>query len=141
MSGFFASAGVLTASWWPVLAINPAIAEVFARAGLTPHDVAEAIAAEALAPARHLEEGMRGLMMRDLDLPMLVRDGRAPLAYHLSEDPDRLVPVIPDADSLAIVVTGSAARNQSKYYTPCGAAGRRVVRRVERPERGQSDDD
>lgn len=141
MSGFFASAGVLTGSWWPVLAINPAIAEVFSRGGLNPQEVAEAIAAEALAPARHLEDGMRGLMMRELDLPMLVQRGRAPSAYHMSDDPDRLVPVIPEADSLAIVVTGSPARNQSKYYTPCGAAGRRVIRAVEPPVRGESHDD
>ena len=50
-SAHFASVGVLTGSWWPTLAINPAVAEVFARHGMQPIDVAEAIAVRALAPA------------------------------------------------------------------------------------------
>jgi hypothetical protein len=126
-SARFLGVGVANQSWWPVLALSPAIAAVFARAGYGPREVAERIAAQAWVPAHQLEDGMQGLLQHSLDLADLVRTGVAPPAYHRNDDPARLVPAVPDPAALSVVITGSPGRNQSRFYCPVGLAGARVA--------------
>ncbi|MGH3495206.1 MAG: hypothetical protein ACRDQ1_18500, partial [Sciscionella sp.] len=111
--------------------MSPAIADVFARHGMTRADVRLALAEHAMVPARWLNDGVTALGGPWLDLAKRVRGGVLPPRFHESDDPNRLVPVILDPARLAIVVTGNPGRNQSKYYIPLGKPGQRFTRRVD----------
>ena len=110
---------------------------MFAEAGMTKDDVRKRLAATAMAPAWLLEAGFQGLGHGRADFGERVRSGRLPAAYARSDDPARLVPVIPDPASLIIIVAGNAGRCQAKYYLPVGQPGRfssrAVVTRVPLP--------
>lgn len=111
-------------TWRPLLALNPAIADVFAREGMTKDDLRHELAAAARVPAQWVNDGLFGVGRPHLSVEGLVESGRLPKAFHESDAPDRLVPAIPHPDDLAIVVTGNPGRNQSKYYVPLGVGCR-----------------
>jgi len=129
-SAHIAGIGASNGQWAPVLAMTPAIAEVFARAGMTKDDVRHALGEHALAPARLLVDGAEALGRRRPDFGQLVADGLLSRAFHESDDPDRLVSTIPFPEQLAIVVTGNPGRNQSRFYIPLGQPGQRTAKRV-----------
>ena len=110
--------------WSPVLVLTPATAAVLAEAGLSKDDVRASIAAAATVPVRQLDGAFRALGHPAADFGALVAAGKLPPAYAASDDPSRLVPVIPDRTRLTIVVTGNPGRCQAKYYVPVGQPGR-----------------
>ena len=130
-SGHFSGNGAQSGRWTPLLAMNPPIAAVFARHGLSKDDVRAELAARAQVPARWLVDSTVALGFSELDLARRVAAGQLPPEFSESDAPDRLVPVILDPAALAIIVTGNPGRNQSKFYTPLGLPGQRVTRRVE----------
>jgi hypothetical protein len=129
-SAHAAALGITSRAWTPVLAMNPAVAEVFARRGMSRSDLAGELADRAVAPARSLLEGHRARVGEELDLPTMVRAGAIDGRYHSGDEPDRPLPVIPDPQALAVVVTGNPGRNQSRYFVPLGRNGRRGIRHV-----------
>ncbi len=79
-----------------VLVLTPVIASLLAKAGYSKHDVAEYIKKNAMVPARYYEWSM---MLGDHHTPGttlagLVEEGELPKEWHLSDDPDRLVPLL-----------------------------------------------
>jgi hypothetical protein len=52
----------------------------------------------------------------EVDLYQLAQEGHLPPEYGTSRDPDRLVPVFPDAAWIDIVVSGDPDRNQARGY-------------------------
>jgi hypothetical protein len=129
-SAHAAALGITSHAWTPVLAMNPAVAEVFARRGMCRGDVAQELAERATAPARSLLDGHHARVGESLDLPAMVAGGELDARYCLGDAPDRPLPVIHDPDALAVVVTGNPGRNQSRYFVPLGRNGRRGTRRA-----------
>lgn len=108
-----------------LLALNPAIARVFAEHGMTKADV-----------RRHLVEHTRtsGAALERLtkDTPFhldeWMADGRVPAAYR--DDPERRVPIFLGEDWVDIVVAGNPGRNQSRGYSTNHVQGLPVSRRI-----------
>ncbi len=63
-----------------------------------------------------------------------VKDGLLPQEYHLSDDPQRLVPVFQRPQWMGIVVAGDAGRNQSKGYVCNHLQGVPTSRKVVLPK-------
>jgi hypothetical protein len=131
VSGHWSCTGLLYREWQPLLVMTPAIAAVFAANGMTKDDLRRELSDRARVPYSQMTGYVTapGLILADLEDKL--RDGTARAAYLESDDPDRLVPVIPFPERLDIVVAGDAPRNQSKYYVNNHVHGPRIATRVD----------
>jgi hypothetical protein len=101
-----------------VLVLTPVIAALLAKSGYSKQDVSDYIKANALVPARYYEWSM---MQADHHAPGttlagLVAKGELPAAWHVSDDPDRLVPLLLPQSEWLVVVAGDPLRNRSCIY-------------------------
>ena len=101
-----------------VLQLTPVIASLLARAGYSKQDVATYVMKNAVVPARYYEWSMMqgDHHTPDTTLASLVEKGELPKEWHLSDDPDRLVPLLLPQSQWLIVVAGDPLRNRSCIY-------------------------
>jgi hypothetical protein len=101
-----------------VLVLTPVIAALLAKAGYSKADVASYLTKNALVPARFYEWSM---LQADHHTPGttlvgLVETGVLPQSWRLSDDPERLVPLLLPQSQWLIVVAGDPTRNRSCIY-------------------------
>ena len=123
-----------------VLLLTPVIASIFAKAGYSKHDVSEYLKKHATAPARYYEWHM---MLADHHTPEttlagLVEKGELPAAWRLSDDPERLVPLLLPETQWLIVVAGDPLRNRSSIYRQNFKQGYATSKKIELPKRWQA---
>lgn len=101
-----------------VLQLTPVIASLLARAGYSKQDVATYLMKNAVVPARYYEWSMMQADHHtpDTTLASLVEKGELPKEWRLSDDPDRLVPLLLPQSQWLIVVAGDPLRNRSCIY-------------------------
>jgi hypothetical protein len=129
--GHWSFLGVYFHQWTPLLVMSPGVAQVFTRAGMTKHDIAQELAARALVPAKLWTTYPHVVGIDGFDLEAMIDAGTAPASYSASRDPERLVPTISYPDSLAIVLGGDPGRNQSRYFTNNHEHGPRTTVKVD----------
>lgn len=118
-----------------VLLLSPVIASLLAKAGYSKRRVADHIMKNAVVPARYYE----WLMMLGNHHPPgttvagLVEKGKLPEAWRLSDDPDRLLPLMLPQTQWLIVVTGDPLRNRCCIYRQNFIQGYATSRKVELP--------
>lgn len=130
-SGHWSNTGLRFKEWQPLLVMAPGIAAVFARNGWSKDDIRRDLGDRARVPWgmwRRYAPGQGNTRAEDFDDRLV--DGTARAAYRESDDPERLVPVIPFPERLAIVVAGDHSRNQSRYYVNNHVHGPRIATRV-----------
>ena len=115
-----------------VLLLTPVIAALLARAGYSKHDVSEYIKQHATVPARYYEWSM---LQADHHTPGttlagLVAQGELPPAWHASDDPERLVPLLLPQSEFLVVVAGDPMRNRSCIYRQNFKQGYATSKRV-----------
>jgi hypothetical protein len=93
---------------------------------MTKDDIRRDLGDRARVPFSRWTAYTTALGLRVAELEERLTDGTARAAYTESDDPDRLVPVIPFPERLAIVVAGDRSRNQSKYYVNNHIHGPRI---------------
>lgn len=101
-----------------VLQLTPVIASLLAKAGYSKQDVANYLTQHAVVPARYYEWSM---LQADHHSPGttlagLVATGELPREWHLSDDPERLVPLLLPQSQWLIVVAGDPLRNRSCIF-------------------------
>jgi hypothetical protein len=111
--------------------MSPSVAASLAADGLTKDDVREYLAKNTLLEAGILEAEARMTRGNEFSLADLVARGIAPALYHESDDPSRLVPVIPDPTTIRIVLGGDPGRNQNRVYGNNHEQGLALHRKVE----------
>jgi hypothetical protein len=101
-----------------VLLLTPVIAALIAKAGYSKQDVIDYLMRHAVVSAREFEWNMTvgtsyppGTTLRDL-----VAQGAMPAAWGVSDDPDRLVPLMLPSTRWLVVVTGDPTRNRCCLY-------------------------
>lgn len=129
---YWSYTGVIYARWHPLLVMSPAVAEVFARDGWTKDRLREYLHRHVRIPASKME---RYAKHHRLSLKRRVERGWSPAMYAESDDPDRLVPMLPSKDCLSIVVAGDPGRNQSRCFVNNHNQGPPVSRRIQLPAR------
>ena len=118
-----------------VLLLTPVIASLLAKAGYSKEDVSKYLVKNAVVPARYYEWSMMQADHHtpDTTLAGLVEKGDLPRAWLLSEDPDRLVPLLlPDTQWL-IVIAGDPLRNRSCIYRQNFKQGYATSKKVKLP--------
>jgi hypothetical protein len=101
-----------------VLQLTPVVAALLAKAGYSKPDVAAYLMKNAVVPAHYYEWSM---LQADhhppgTTLAGLVERGELPAAWHVSDDPGRLVPLLLPQSEWLIVVAGDPLRNRSCIY-------------------------
>ena len=119
-----------------VLVLTPVIASLLARAGYSKQDVANYLVKHAVVPARYYEWSMMQADHHppDTTLAGLVAKGALPQEWRLSDDPDRLVPLMLPQTRWLIVVAGDPLRNRSCIYRQNFKQGYATSKQVRLPE-------
>jgi len=118
-----------------VLVLTPVIASLLANAGYSKHDVASYLMKNAVVPARFFEWSMMQADHHtpDTTISSLVEKGVLPKEWLLSDDPDRLVPLMLPQTQWLIVVTGDPMRNRSCIYRQNFKQGYATSKKVRLP--------
>jgi hypothetical protein len=110
-----------------LLAMSPAIAQVFADNGMNKADIRRYLVENTRANGAILEEMTEGTPFH---LDEWMRDGRVPREYSADVDPQRRVPIFLGDDWVDVIVAGNPGRNQSRGYGTNHVQGLPISRRV-----------
>jgi hypothetical protein len=110
----------------PLVVLSPLIASTLARAGLSKQDVRDRLFEYARLPARDVERYLgawTNFVPGGQTLTQMVDSGMAPSLYALSDDPERLVPVVACAEDILLVVSGDPRRSNAMAHGSNGMHG------------------
>jgi hypothetical protein len=118
----------------PVLVLSPILAETIARAGWSKQDVKRYLYEHARTPAGRVEAFTeKWLDFRIGSLERQVNLGRLPKAFHESNDPDRLVPIVLDPEDFVVLVSGDPLRTNAYAFAQNGYLGFPVAKKIRLP--------
>lgn len=116
----------------PVLCMTPLVAGILAKAGYSKGDVRQWIYDHALVPAKQFDEQLARIE-DGYNLQESVRRGKLAQRFALSDDPERLVPVLHEPEELQVVVSGAPNRNRSFIAGQFGNYGGAVSKEIRLP--------
>ena len=110
----------------PLLVLSPLLARVFGRAGWTKAQVQEALFEQARIPAWKFEAFIgewSNLTAGRRTLTDLVAEGLVPPVFAVSDDPNRLVPVVTEPSKFLVAVAGDPNRANAFVLSHDGPHG------------------
>ena len=113
----------------PIICLSPLVAGIIARAGFTKDDVRRFLFEHARVPAWQFDDRLNR-SQSGLNLHQAVQAGRLSEMFALSDDPNRLVPVVHKPEEFYIVVSGSPDRNRNFIAGQIGEQGLNVSRQI-----------
>jgi hypothetical protein len=113
----------------PVVGLTPLVSGILADAGYSKDKVKQWIYEHALIPARLFDEQLARIE-EGYNLHESVKRGKLSARFALSDDPERLVPVLHHPDELQIVVCGAPNRNRSFVSGQFGKYGGDVSKEI-----------
>ncbi len=116
----------------PVLGLTPLVAGILAKEGYSKDDVKKWIYEHALIPAKQFDEQL-ARVESGYNLRESVKRGKLAERFALSDDPNRLVPVLHQREELQIVVCGASNRNRSFIAGQFGKYGWDVSKEIRLP--------
>ncbi len=118
----------------PLVVITPIIAETIARAGWSKARVQQYLYEHARMPAHAFERQLRDWNIRPVwELKEEVRLGNLPKAFHESDDPNRLVPIVVNPEDFMIAVSGDPMRNNAYIFAHNGFLGYPTGKQIQLP--------
>jgi hypothetical protein len=118
----------------PVLVLSPILAATMARCGWSKDDVKRYLYEHARTPAWRIEVMMeKWCDFRIGSLERQVNLGRLPKAFHESNDPNRMVPIVVDPDDFVILVSGDPLRTNAYAFAQNGYLGFPTAKKIELP--------
>jgi hypothetical protein len=119
----------------PILILSPILAQTIARAGWSKDDVKDYLFEHARLPAWKVEAYTETWTDHPIgSLKDQVHLGRIPQAFHESDDPNRLVPIVFAPDDFRILVSGDPLRTNAYTFSHNGFLGFPVARKIHLPE-------
>jgi hypothetical protein len=119
----------------PLVVVSPIIAETIARAGWSKAQVKRYLYEHARLPAWEFERQLRDWNIRGVwDLKDDVIAGRIPKVFYESDDPNRRVPIVWEAEDYMIAVSGDPLRNNAYVFAHNGFLGYPVGKKIELPK-------
>lgn len=116
----------------PVIGLTPLVSGIFAKAGMSKADVKRWLYEHALVPARLFDEQL-ARVEKGYNLAEAVKRGSLDPLFAVSDDPERLVPILHNPEELQIVVCGAPNRNRSFICGQFGMYGGDVSREIRLP--------
>ena len=131
----FTVGGLTYGTLRPALVLSPILAETIARAGWTKHDVKRFLFDHARLPAWRVEAWTEKWADFPIDsLKQQVNFGRLPKAFHESDDPNRLVPIVFEPDDFMVLVSGDPLRTNAYAFAHNGYLGFPTAKKIELPK-------
>jgi hypothetical protein len=128
----FTVGGLTIGTLRPALVITPILAETIARAGWSKDDVKRYLYEHARMPAWRVEALMEkwcdfkiGSLERQVNL------GRLPAEFAVSDDPNRLVPIVLEPDDFMVLVSGDPLRTNAYAFAHNGYLGFPVAKKIQ----------
>lgn len=127
--------GLGQAQYRPLLILSPVLARVFAAAGWSKAHVRSALFERARLPARRFEQligewtNLTSGRRRLVDLAVA---GHVPPVFGVSDDPERLVPIVTTPEQFAIAVAGDPGRTNAYVFSNDGPHGDWTARAIDR---------
>jgi hypothetical protein len=115
-----------------VIGLTPLVAGILAGAGYSKDDVKRYIYEHALIPAKRFDEQLARIE-EGYNLRESVSRGKLASQFALSDNPERLVPVLHGPEELQSVVCGAPNRNRTFIAGQFGQYGRDVSREIRLP--------
>ncbi len=128
--------GFAPGTYRPLLVISPMVAKTLAQAGLSKAALREGLFRQARLPAEQFEAYVgrwSNLLPGQPKLTELVAAGTAAPIYGESDDPRRLVPIVPQAEDIMLVVSGDPLRSNAYAFASNGMHGFPTSKRIRRP--------
>lgn len=122
--------GMEFGAWHPLLVLGPSIAAALARHGYDKPALRRYLAEHMLISVKELERCAWAVGSTSFRVSSLVERGELDERY-AGDDPERLVPMCPRAEDIAIVLAGNEGRNQSRGFVQNHVQGVPVSRRIE----------
>ena len=111
------------------------LAQTIAAGGWSKQDLKRQLFEHARMPAWQFERYLRDWTMKPTwDLAQEVRLGRIPKVFCESDDPNRMVPIVWEADDFMIAVTGDLMRNSAFVFAHNGVLGYPVGKQIRLPK-------
>jgi hypothetical protein len=130
----FTVGGLSIGTLRPALVLSPILAETIARAGWSKDDVKRYLYEHARTPAWRVEAFTeKWLDFRIGSLERQVNLGRLPQAFHQSNDPNRLVPIVLEPDDFMVLVSGDPLRTNAYAFAQNGYLGFPVAKKIRLP--------
>ena len=110
----------------PLLVLSPILARTCAAGGWTKADLCEALFKHARIPAWRFEKLVgewSNLVAGRPRLTDIVAAGDLPMQFAVSDDPDRLVPIVSEPAKFVIAVAGDANRTNAYVFSHDGPHG------------------
>jgi hypothetical protein len=131
----FTVGGLTYGTLRPALVLSPILAETIARAGWTKHDVKRFLFDHARLPAWRVEAWTEKWADFPIhSLKQQVNFGRLPKAFHESDDPNRLVPIVFEPDDFMVLVSGDPLRTNAYAFAHNGYLGFPTAKKIELPK-------
>jgi hypothetical protein len=119
----------------PILILSPILAETIAKAGWSKGDVKRYLYDHARTPAWRVETMMeKWVDFRIGSLKRQVNLGRLPRAFHESDDPNRMVPIVVQPDDFIVLVSGDPLRTNAYSFTHNGHLGFPTAKKIQLPK-------
>ena len=118
----------------PMLVLSPILARTFATAGWSKHDVKQGLYEQARIPAWRFEKLIgewSNLTAGCRSLVDFVAEGDLPEVFAVSDDPDRLVPIVTEPSKFVIAVAGDPNRANAYAFSNDGPHGDYTARLID----------
>lgn len=118
----------------PLLVLSPILAETIAKGGWSKQDVKQYLFDHARMPAWQFERYLGEWTDHAVrDIREQVNLGKVPKVFVESDDPERMVPIVFEADDFMIVVSGDMLRTNAYTFAHNGILGYPVGKKIELP--------
>ena len=123
--------GVAPGTLRPLVLLSPILAQTIARAGWSKNDVKQYLFEHARTPAGQLERQLRDWCLKPMwNLSEEVAAGRLPRDFAVSDDPNRLVPLVTKPSDIMIAVSGDPLRTNAYVFAHNAVLGYPVGKRI-----------
>jgi hypothetical protein len=115
-----------------MLVLSPLVASILSEGGYSKRDVQEYLFENVGIPGRQFDRVLQRFWPKETACS-LVKQGKLPESFCVSEDPDRRVPLMWNPDEFLIIVAGDPTRNRCFIATQCGDQGLATSKPIELP--------
>ncbi|MFH1603081.1 MAG: UGSC family (seleno)protein, partial [Pseudomonadota bacterium] len=119
----------------PMILLSPILAETIATGGWSKQELKQRLFDSARMPAWVVERQLRDWTQKPVwNLAEEHKAGHVPDAFHESDDPNRMVPIVWKPEDYMIVVTGDLGRNSCFVFAHNGVFGYPVGKEIKLPD-------
>ena len=119
----------------PLVMLSPILARTIAAGGWSKRQFKQALYEQARLPAWQFEQILRDwTQKKSWNLAAEAKKGCLPRAFHESDNPERMVPMVWEPDDIMVAVTGDLGRNSAYIFTHNGPDGYPTAKEIQLPK-------